>query len=306
MIKLSDLNEFAKNNNIAAGVTPAREFGELRQALLRPVPFVEYTNEQRIDPRLTLESALSVVCISCPYPEDITTDRGISIAAAGTDYHTNVSAMLERLQKALDITGLAFTDTGPLVDRYTAYLCGLGYYGKNGFIISEKYGTMFFIGYIITDKAFDEYSSPVRGSCGDCRKCLDACPYGAINGKEMDFEKCVSYITQVSGKLSTQQMKMIGGRIYGCDICQLSCPKNKGRVKISLNEKDYKHFFTLTNKQFRQKYGHTGIYWRGRTTIVRNAVIAHINTNGDKKDIEKFLTDQNEVLRYTAEEMSKK
>ncbi|MBQ9519788.1 MAG: tRNA epoxyqueuosine(34) reductase QueG [Firmicutes bacterium] len=303
MITLSDLTKFAQENNILAGVTPAREFTELKEALSSPVPFVEYTADKRTDPRLTLENARSVVCIGCPYPENILTDRGISIAAAGTDYHTTVSKMLDKLQKTLDITGLCFADTGPLVDRYTAYLCGLGYYGKNGFIISEKFGTMFFIGYIISDKAFDSYSKPVSGSCGDCRKCLDACPYGAINGGKMDYVKCVSYLTQLKGKLTDEQMKMIGTQVYGCDICQLSCPKNRGKVKINLNEKDYTHFFYLTNKQFKEKYGHTGIFWRGRATIVRNAVIAHINTGGDKKDIEKFLTDQNEVLRYTAEKL---
>ena len=305
MINLSELKKFALENNILAGVTPAREFTELKEALSDPVPFVEYTREQRTDPSLTLENARSVVCIGCPYPESILTDRGISIAAAGTDYHTTVSQMLEKLQKSLDITGLYFTDTGPLVDRYTAYLCGLGYYGKSGFIINEKFGTMFFIGYIITDKAFDAYSEPVKGSCGDCRKCLDACPYGAINGGKMDHIKCVSYLTQIKGKLTAEQMKMIGGSVYGCDICQLSCPKNKDKIKITFNEKDYTHFFDLTNKQFKEKYGHTGIAWRGRATIVRNALIAHINTGGSKRDIERFLTDKNEVLSYTAKELLK-
>lgn len=305
MTEFSKLLDFAQENNIIAGVTPSRKFSELDKVLSRPVPFVEYTPRERMDPSITLEDARSVVCIGCPYPTEILTDRGISIAAAGTDYHTTVEEKLKKLQRELDITGLAFTDTGPLVDRYTAYLCGLGYYGKNGFIINEKFGTMFFIGYIITDRVFDRYSLPVNGSCGDCQKCLDACPYGAIKGqnKNMDYEMCVSYLTQLKGRLTREQMRMIGGQIYGCDICQLSCPKNRGKIKIDLNEKDYKHFFSLTNMQFREKYGHTGIYWRGRATIVRNAIIAHINTGGDKRDIEKFLNDKNEVLRYTAEEL---
>ena len=303
MRTLSELQAFAKQHGIIAGVTKARVFSELDEALSRPVPFVEFNKDERTDPRLTVPDARSVICIGCPYPCEITADRGISIAASGTDYHIFVAQKLEKLQTELRIKGAAFTDTGPLVDRYTAYLCGLGYYGKNGFIINADFGTMFFIGYIITNEEFDEYSSPVKDGCGDCRRCLDACPYGAINGGRMDFEKCVSYLTQIKGVLSDEQMKMIGGQVYGCDVCQLSCPRNKGRVKIDLREKDYTHFFSMTNKQFKKRYGDTGIAWRGRATIVRNAVIAHINTGGEKKDIERFLNDKNEVLKQTAEKL---
>lgn len=303
MRKISELRDYAAQNGIIAGVTKARIFSELESVLAKPVPFVEYSKNERIDPCLTVSGARSVICIGCPYPSEIAADKGISIAASGTDYHIFVSEELEKLQAGLKIEGEAFTDTGPLVDRYTAYLCGLGYYGKNGFIINENFGTMFFIGYIITNEEFDEYSSPVKGDCGDCRRCLDACPYGAIKGGSMDYKKCVSYLTQIKGVLSDEQMKMIGGQVYGCDVCQLSCPKNKGRVKIELKEKDYTHFFSMTNKQFKKRYGDTGIAWRGRATIVRNAVIAHINTGGEKKDIERFLTDKNEVLKRTAEKL---
>ena len=303
MQTMAALQAFAEQNGIIAGVTQARVFTELDEVLSRPVPFVEYTKNERTDPKLTVPDAKSVICIGWPYPAEIETDRGISIAASGTDYHIFVSETLKKLQSELKINGAAFADTGPLVDRYTAYLCGLGYYGKNGFIINEKFGTMFFIGYIITDTEFDGYSLPVQADCGDCQKCLDACPYGAIGGSAMDFEKCVSYLTQIKGVLSDEQMKMIGGQVYGCDVCQLSCPKNKGRVKIELREKDYTHFFSMTNKQFKKRYGDTGIAWRGRATIVRNAVIAHINTGGEKKDIERFLTDKNEVLKRTAEKL---
>ena len=305
MQTMAALQQFAQQNNIIAGVTPARVFTELKAALSRPVPFVEYTLSERTDPSLTLENARSVVCIGCPYPRSIHTDKGISIAAAGTDYHTFVAQMLEKLLDTLKLTGLPFTDTGPLVDRYTAYLCGLGFYGKNGFIINEKFDSMFFIGYIITAEEFDTYSTPDGGSCKDCRKCLDACPHGAINGGPMDYEKCVSYITQIKGRLTDVQMKMLGTQVYGCDICQLSCPRNRGKADIFFGEKDYTHFFKLTNRQFKEKYGHTGIYWRGRATIVRNALIAHINTGGSKKDIEDFLNDKNDVLRYTAERLLK-
>ncbi|MBQ6554681.1 MAG: DUF1730 domain-containing protein [Firmicutes bacterium] len=300
MITQKQLEEFAQQNNVIAGMTGARVFDELKKPLERKVPFVSYSLEERIDPALTLENAKTVICLGYPYPREITTDRGISIAAAGMDYHTLVMSALENLKAFLGIDGLAFADTGPLVDRYVAYLCGLGHYGKNGFIINEKFGTLFFIGYIITTDGAESYNTPQNGSCGDCRRCLDACPTGAINGGEMAYESCISCLTQIKGVLSREQMKSMRGQVYGCDVCQLSCPKNRGRLKINLRENDYTHFFELTNKQFREKYGSTGIAWRGRATIVRNAINAHINTGGSKEDIKIFLTDNNEVLRETA------
>ena len=282
-------------------MTGARVFDELKKPLSRKVPFVNYSLEERIDPARTLENAKTVICLGYPYPKEIITDRGISIAAAGTDYHTLVMSALEKLKTFLGIDGLAFADTGPLVDRYVAYLCGLGYYGRNGFIINEKFGTLFFIGYIITTERAESYNEPQKGNCGECKRCLAACPTGAINGGEMAYESCISCLTQTKGVLSAVQMKSLRGQVYGCDVCQLSCPKNKDKIKISLRETDYRHFFELTNKQFKEKYGDTGIAWRGRATIVRNAIIAHINTGGGREDIEKFLDDGNEVLRRTAE-----
>ena len=300
MITLKQLEEYAQQNDIIVGMTAARVFDELKKPLERKVPFVGYSLEERIDPARTLENAKTVICIGYPYPQEISADRGISIAASGEDYHTLVKSALEKLKTFLGIDGLAFSDTGPLVDRYVAYLCGLGYYGKNGFIINEKFGTLFFIGYIITAEGADNYSTPVKGSCGDCRRCLDACPTGAINGGEMAYESCISCITQRKGVLSKERMKRLRGRVYGCDVCQLSCPKNSGKIKISTRETGYEHFFDMNNRQFKEKYGNTGIAWRGRATIVRNAMTAFINTGGDKSKIEKFLADDNEVLKNTA------
>ena len=295
------LDDFAKQNKVIVGMTRARRFEELDAETLKNVPFVNYTAEERMDPLRTLENAKTVICLGYPYPHEITIDRGISIAASGVDYHILVKNCLEKMMTELGINGLAFSDTGPLVDRHVAYLCGLGHYGKNGFIVNENFGTLFFIGYIITDEPADEYSVPSNGTCGDCRRCLDACPTGAISGKKMAYESCLSYLTQLKGKLTLRQMKSMGGRVYGCDVCQLSCPKNKGKIKITLREKGYAHFFDMSNKAFKEKYGSTGIAWRGRAAIVRNAVIAAVNTGIDKDKAEKFLNDENEVLRYTAE-----
>lgn len=300
MITRRQLNDFAEENNVIIGMTPARKFDELAAALARPVPFVNFPPETRMDPSLTFENAKTVICLGCPYPKEISAYRGISIAASGQDYHVFVRDGLDKLIAYLGVDGVAFSDTGPLVDRHVAYLCGLGYYGKNGFIINEKFGTLFFIGYIITSETADEYDVPVKNSCGDCRRCLDACPTGAINGGPMAYERCISCLTQIKGRLTAEQMKSMRGQVYGCDVCQLSCPKNAGKIKISLREKGYAHFFELTNKQFREKYGSTGIAWRGRATIVRNAMIAAANTGIDKEEIKRFLTDENEVLEYTA------
>lgn len=306
MVSEKSVKAFAQQNNLVIGVTQARIFNELQPLLDVDVPFVNHTAEKRVNPFLTLPNAKSIICVGYPYPKTITVDKGISVAACGIDYHTLIMEEMEKLKAFLDIDGLCFSDTGPLVDRYIAYLCGIGFYGKNGFIINEKFGSLFFIGYILTDEDFDTYNTPLEKSCYGCDACIKACPTGAIRISEnrMEYNTCISCITQIKGKLLPEQMEKISdcGSVYGCDCCQLSCPYNKDKIGIVCGEKDYLHFLSLTNKQFKQKYGTTAIAWRGNNTIKRNAIIA-IAGSGDEaaiKDLLPFTKSENETLAYTA------
>ncbi len=237
MIKRAELKKFAKENNIIAGITPARKFDELKDALSEPVPFVTYTAQQRTDPSATFGAAESIVCIGCPYPAEIAADRGISIAASGVDYHKTVLEMLEKLKISVGINGPAFSDTGPLVDRHVAYLCGLGYYGENGFIINENFGSMFFIGYIIADDGADGYDMPTVGSCGECRICLDACPSGALSGGKAEYKKCISYLTQLKGEIDPRTDEKHGRTGLRLRCMSAFMPQKQGQNKNSTKRK---------------------------------------------------------------------
>ena len=116
-------------------------------------------------------------------------------------------------------------DTGPLVDRNLSYTSGMGYYGKNTLMISEEYGSYFFIGYIITDLDIEK-DKILKSQCGSCTRCLKYCPTGALEGPyKLNPKKCISYLTQTKEKIPYELRESMGAKIYGCDTCQDVCPK---------------------------------------------------------------------------------
>jgi epoxyqueuosine reductase len=122
----------------------------------------------------------------------------------------------------------AFVDNGPLADRNMAYLSGLGYYGVNAHIITDKYGSYVFIGYIINNYAF-EADKPMDRTCIQCGRCVECCPGCAILGNfDINPLRCRSFITQKKGELTEQEENILrkSPLVYGCDICQDVCPWN--------------------------------------------------------------------------------
>ena len=213
------------------------------------------------------------------------TTANISMYAWGRDYHRVVREILDKIGRQLsdhidNFKYLPFTDTGPLADRYLAYLAGLGFYGRNSFIINEKYGSYVFIGYMLTNYPF-EPDKPLNATCLECGQCIENCPGSAIpeNGRGLVVEKCVSYITQKKGSLTDDEKSLLRrtGMVYGCDICQLSCPHNRKAAETPIPEfsRDQVRSLTmddlgLTNKEFKGKYGNRAFAWRGRRILERN------------------------------------
>ena len=172
------------------------------------------------------------------------TAANISMHAWGRDYHKVVREILDKIGRQLskhieNFKYVPFTDTGPLADRYLAYLAGLGFYGRNNFIINEKYGSYVFIGYMLTNYPF-EPDKPLNATCLGCGQCIENCPGSAIpeNDKGLVVEKCVSYITQKKGSLTDDEKSLLRstGMVYGCDICQLSCPHNRKAAETPIPE----------------------------------------------------------------------
>ena len=183
------------------------------------------------------------------------------------------------IKKSGDYHAEFYVDVSPYNDVDLGYRAGLGVVGKNRLLINDKYGSLCFIGYVITDMPFD-VSTPLGNKCLNCNKCTDACPTGAL--KDGDFTKCLSEITQKKGELSKTEQKTIkvNGYAFGCDICQMVCPMNNFNItpiedfKTNLMTRIKKSDFeNLSNKEFREKYGNRAFSWRGKNVLIRNLEI---------------------------------
>ena len=123
----------------------------------------------------------------------------------------------------------SMVDTGELVDRAVAERAGIGWSGKNCSIITPEFGSYVYIGEMITNIPF-EPDAPIEDRCGECRKCLDACPTGAlVQGGQINAKHCISFLTQTKEMIPEEFRDKIGNRLYGCDSCQTACPENKGK-----------------------------------------------------------------------------
>lgn len=160
--------------------------------------------------------------------------------ARGRDYHHVLRDRLEQFARRLEdlakrpIRHLAYVDTGPVLERELAMRAGLGWFGRNTMLIHPRRGSYFFLGVLLTDLPLSPSKPFEDDHCGTCRRCLDACPTGALLGRDesgapvMDATRCISYLTiELKGPIPRELRPAIGNRIFGCDICQEVCPWNE-------------------------------------------------------------------------------
>ncbi len=222
--------------------------------------------EKRLNPCLLVPGTKSIVSLAMNYAPAQTmpeTEYQLAAYAYGQDYHDVMKAKLRQLAALIankfegesdsevgendgDSTAITtpktnetreepvgeirvFVDTAPVLERYWAQRAGLGWIGKNHQLIIPRAGSMFFLGEIFLPYEFDSYDSPMPSRCGNCRRCIEACPTCAITDEwGFDSEKCLSYqLIENRGELSEQAKQSMGTTIYGCDRCQTACPWNK-------------------------------------------------------------------------------
>ena len=154
--------------------------------------------------------------------------------ARGDDYHDIMESRLRELHARLErdagrtIFGKPYVDTGPLLERDLARRAGLGWFGKNTNLINPTRGSFFFIGALVLDLELVADAPFEADRCGNCTRCLDACPTDAFVGpRRLDATKCISYLTiELKGEIPAELHEGIGDRLYGCDVCQEVCPWN--------------------------------------------------------------------------------
>lgn len=193
--------------------------------------------DKRLDPRLLVEGAKSVVSMLLNYyPEkEIEAEDSYKVSkyAYGTDYHfvikDKLKALIQYIQEEIgEVNGRAFVDSAPVMDKVWAKKSGLGWVGKNSNLINKQTGSFFFIAELIIDLEM-EYDGPVKDYCGTCTRCLDACPTEAITKPyEVDGSKCISYFTiELKEQIPAEVKGKFENWIFGCDICQDVCPWNR-------------------------------------------------------------------------------
>lgn len=247
-----------------------------------PCPFTAADVEERLQGTTEFTPKSAIVCLF-PYYVEHNGPSNLSRYTWGADYHLVINEYLEKLIEKLQKmnTSAQFSihcDTSPLADRYMAYLAGLGFYGKNNCFISLKWGSYVLIGTILTTLEF-EPNTPLEQSCMGCNRCITACLGQCLGHDEFKYDTCKSYLTQKKGDLTNEEKTIIRKTplVFGCDVCQEVCPHNQSipatpipefqRVEpyIDINELE-----TLTNKEFKAKYGNRAFSWRGKKILMRN------------------------------------
>jgi len=200
--------------------------------------YMENYFDKRLDPRLLVDDAKSVISLSLNYfTEEKQKDPSapkISKYAYGQDYHTVIKEKLKELlffieEKIGAVSGRAFVDSAPVLDRAWAKKSGIGWIGKNSNLISKQNGSFFFLAELIIDLELD-YDNPFQTDhCGTCTRCLDACPTDAIIAPQVvDGTKCISYLTiELKNEIPNQFKDKMDNWMFGCDICQDVCPWNR-------------------------------------------------------------------------------
>lgn len=257
------------------------------------------------DARRIMEGARTIVMCSAFYdrrplpPRPIGHGR-VARYAWGKDYHRQLKkrlvALLDRLKREVPgVEGRVFVDAIPLLERAHARNAGLGFIGKNTLLIRPREGSYSLLGGILLNVEVKERLPVVDQSCGECRRCLDHCPTGAIVEEHVvDAHRCISYLTiEKRGELQEEERRSVGEWVFGCDVCQDVCPHNHAPLKrsspplIAEFQHEFGHgpFIELRSllsiredEEFLTRFQGTPLMRSKREGLLRNGAIVAANT----------------------------
>ena len=248
--------------------------------------YMENYFDMRVDPRKLVPGAKSVITLLknyFPSQQQMPATPKISKYAYGKDYHevirSKMKTFLQLMQDEIgEINGRGFVDSAPVLERSWAQRSGLGWVGKNGNMLTKESGSFFFIATLITDLEL-EYDDPfAKDFCGNCTRCIDACPTDAIlPGRVVNGSKCISYYTiELKDSLIPGEMRgKFNDWAFGCDVCQDVCPWN--RFSKPTDEPEFtpipevlnlatKEWEQMTEESFKKIFKHSPISrtkWKG-------------------------------------------
>jgi epoxyqueuosine reductase len=258
---------------------------------------------KRKDPAVLVPGARSAVVVALEYfnPEadpggTADPSRGVVARyARNLDYHEVMKERLIGLQEwinaeLLPVSGRAYVDTGALLERELASRAGLGWFGRNTMLIQPRRGSFYFLGVLLLDVEL-EYDEPfAKEHCGRCSRCVDACPTGALLGRDesgaprMDARRCISYLTiELKGAIPRELRPLIGNRVYGCDICQEVCPWNRFSeptrdeallAREGLDGPSLLEWMGMSQEEFSRRFKGSPIKRAKRRGLLRNVAVA--------------------------------
>lgn len=234
----------------AVGIAPAEPMLRARDALRDRVArgfdagmqFTFRNPERSTDPARAVHGARSMVVGARWYgggdDPPVPVGHGRFARYARGDHYGALRDSLGAVRDELRADGhlaVAFADDNSLVDREAAHLAGLGWFGKNANILVRGLGSWVILGAVVTTADLDPSPAPVEDGCGACRRCIDACPTGAIvEPGVVDATRCLSWLAQKPGPFDPRYREALGDRLYGCDDCQEPCPP--ARVAVARRE----------------------------------------------------------------------
>ncbi len=283
----------------ACGIAPAfavedstaRSFRQwLSEGKQAGMEYMSNHDAKRLDPRLLMEGTRSIVSVALNYyPTRLLRDDQYQLAwyAYGQDYHDVMKRKLTELQayiatlSPLPLQSRVFCDTAPVLERYWAWQAGLGWIGKNTQLIIPQAGSTFFLGEIFLDAEADRYDHPQPDRCGNCTRCLDACPTNALEAPySLNSGRCLSYLTiEHRGAFPPATGLKMQNKIYGCDDCQKACPWNRFAAPCRTPElqpteaflrMEKEDWHTLTEEQYRRLFKRSAVKRAKYEGLMRN------------------------------------
>lgn len=287
------------------GVTTADAFVRDEQAAIDRIRHgmmhgLSWYTEERVrkanKPQSLLPGAKSVVSLATSYLNEGTAEPRegptgkIARYAWGDDYHDLLKSRLRRLADHLPqlagrpVSTRIFVDDGPMNDRAAAERAGVGWFGKNTNILTSSHGSWVLLGQIVTDLEL-EPDRPLAKNCGECVRCIDDCPTGAIVAPYViDNAHCISFLTiENRGPIPRELRPLIGDWVFGCDICQEVCPANEkarsGREPAFQQRHDFDGpalipLLGLDDEGFRERFRNSAVKRAKRVGLQRNVCIA--------------------------------
>ncbi|WP_347067684.1 tRNA epoxyqueuosine(34) reductase QueG [Flavobacterium sp. WV_118_3] len=250
--------------------------------------YMENHFDKRLDPTLLVEDAKSIISLTLNYYPEIKQNMGsykISKYAYGQDYHYVIKEKLKELlffiqNEIGEVSGRAFVDSAPVLDKAWAAKSGLGWIGKNSNLLSKQVGSFFFIAELIVDLELD-YDNATTDHCGKCTACIDACPTEAIVAPYVvDGSKCISYFTiELKENIPSEVKGKFDDWMFGCDVCQDVCPWNRfskphqepllkpNESILSFSKKDWEE---ITDETFRKVFKDSAVKRTKYEGLVRN------------------------------------